>query len=72
MTEDSRIFFKKSTNQTIKNNLMPSTSGMNIDLLMIWSHMPSNLMEDSFGLAKITMVTCSLMLSRKVTAHLGL
>ena len=71
MTEDSKIFSKKFSNQTIKPNLMLLVPGMNTGLSTIWLHMLSNQMEDSYGHAKITMVTFSQMLLPKVMVHLG-
>jgi hypothetical protein len=60
MTEDSKIFSKPSMIKNTKNNSKKKKSGMNTDLLMIWWLIWLNLMEDLFGLAKITMETSNL------------
>jgi len=70
MMEDSRIFSKLFTNLTIKLNSMLWEPGMSIDSLMIWLHMLSSLMVDSYGHARIMMVMFNQMLLPKVMVHL--
>lgn len=66
MMVDSRIFSKKFSMLNIKLNLMRKNFGMNIDLLMIWLLMLSNLMVDLSGLVKIMMVMFNLISLLKV------
>ena len=57
MMVDSRISLKVFIKVNIKNNSKPENSGMNIDLLMIWSLKLLKEKEDMFWLAKIKTVT---------------
>ena len=60
MMEDLKTFFKKSLKKHIKVNSKFLKFGMSIDLLMIWLLIALKAKEDSYGLAKITMVTFNL------------
>ena len=56
MMADSRILFKGSMKKVIRKNSKLKSYGINIDLLMIWLHIWSNLMVALSGLVKIMMV----------------
>ena len=66
----SRIFLKKFIKKITKNNSKQRIFGMNIGLLMIWLRTQSKAMVAMYGLARIMMGMCNLILSLRVMAHL--